>query len=144
METGNNTSSDAQAIDSTTSAIHSPNATDTATKANTNVQTKPTQPTALNVPAGKPSASTATTASSSRLKEKGCLMDDSLVFNKVATDTAAVSTADVRATPISHAPPPISQEPSVTVEETTLQKQKLVEEFQYLLEKSQSLFSGLR
>lgn len=66
---------------------------------------------------------------------------------KVATDAAAapVSTADIRATPVSHPPHPISQESGVAaVEETALQKQKLVEEFQYLLEKSQSLFSGLR
>lgn len=69
MEADNtNTSSDAQAIDSS-SAIHSPNGTET-TKANSNATTKPTQPTTttLNVPAGKPSASTATTASSGRLK----------------------------------------------------------------------------
>ncbi|KAI7881588.1 hypothetical protein K492DRAFT_236609 [Lichtheimia hyalospora FSU 10163] len=132
METGNNnnTGSDAQANDST-SAIPSPNAADTITtptaKPNNNAQTKPTQPATLNVPAGKPSASTTTTASS------------------VANDAAAaVSTADVRATPISHTPHPITQDSSVAVEETALQKQKLVEEFQYLLEKSQSLFSGLR
>lgn len=33
---------------------------------------------------------------------------------------------------------------AAAADETALQNQKLVEEFQYLLEKSQSLFSGLR
>lgn len=76
----NNTSSDAQAIDSS-NAIHSPNGTDSS-KANSNAQTKPTQPTtaALNVPAGKPSASTTTTASSGRVENRRYTYKNSLAY----------------------------------------------------------------
>jgi hypothetical protein len=41
-------------------------------------------------------------------------------------------------------PSPISTSSVMQTDETTLKNQKLVEEFQYLLEKSQSLFAGLR
>lgn len=46
--------------------------------------------------------------------------------------------------PKSTQPPPISTSSVMQTDETTLKNQKLVEEFQYLLEKSQSLFAGLR
>jgi hypothetical protein len=46
--------------------------------------------------------------------------------------------------PKSTLPPPISTSSVMQTDETTLKNQKLVEEFQYLLEKSQSLFAGLR
>ncbi|KAG2178373.1 hypothetical protein INT44_001525 [Umbelopsis vinacea] len=46
--------------------------------------------------------------------------------------------------PKSTQPPPISTSAVMQTDETTLKNQKLVEEFQYLLEKSQSLFAGLR
>jgi hypothetical protein len=40
--------------------------------------------------------------------------------------------------------PPISTSADMESDETAMKNQKLVEEFQYLLEKSQSLFAGLR
>lgn len=41
-------------------------------------------------------------------------------------------------------PPPISTSTVMQSDENAIKNQKLVEEFQYLLEKSQSLFAGLR
>ncbi|GAB5590008.1 hypothetical protein Unana1_04908 [Umbelopsis nana] len=48
------------------------------------------------------------------------------------------------AAPKSTLPPPISTSTVIQSDENAIKNQKLVEEFQYLLEKSQSLFAGLR
>lgn len=48
------------------------------------------------------------------------------------------------ASPKSTLPPPISTSTVIQSDDNAIKNQKLVEEFQYLLEKSQSLFAGLR
>ncbi|KAI8335943.1 hypothetical protein BC941DRAFT_354942 [Chlamydoabsidia padenii] len=75
-------------------------------------------------------------------------MDPSTLVTK--TNTTAPATAPLPAsapifTPVTtDAPTSVPIDPSTIEEGNAIQNQKYVEEFQYLLEKSQSLFSGLR
>ncbi|KAI9262403.1 hypothetical protein BDA99DRAFT_74497 [Phascolomyces articulosus] len=63
--------------------------------------------------------------------------------------TTTVPTANMTTTSSEQQPPTVTTATTAAAaaaaaDESALQNQKLVEEFQYLLEKSQSLFSGLR
>lgn len=61
----------------------------------------------------------------------------STTTNSTATATAAVAAAAA-------AKVVLEENENAETDEDVIKNQKLVEEFQYLLEKSQSLFSGLR
>ncbi|KAI8142493.1 hypothetical protein BJV82DRAFT_144101 [Fennellomyces sp. T-0311] len=89
-----------------------------------------------NAPAGAPSVSTATYATTVPPGNESGLTLEVPPLNVVPTPMHATAPAAASEAAVAAA--------AAAADESALQNQKLVEEFQYLLEKSQSLFSGLR